>query len=187
MTPLIFERNHSWNQSEISSIFEVCLCLGETLVNLMISPDDVVSISSTFVLSPSKKSLASLTATITVRQSDFNAAVQKQKDSWQLGSDGVLGWLRYVSTKAQVGFWQIRRFLNISYDELIYGLYDELIWWDFWFPMISLYMAYIWWWDILCGVTMRTTWPLFWMFYFLTGFPSLKDAKRCLRKKIAFD
>lgn len=41
VTTLIFERNHSWNQTGISSIFEVCLCLGETLVNLMISPDEL--------------------------------------------------------------------------------------------------------------------------------------------------
>ena len=79
--------------------------------SIMVSPDELCH----FIRLPSfsvKKTLASLTATITVGQSDFNAAVQKQKDS--LGVMGVLGWLRYVSTKAQVGFWQMR-FLN-SYD-----------------------------------------------------------------------
>ena len=39
--------------------------------------------------------------------------------------------------KAQVGFRQIRK-LFISYDELMWLIYDD---------------------EIFCGVTMRTTWP----------------------------
>lgn len=105
-----------------------------------------------------KKALASLTATITVGQSDFNAAVQKQKDSWQLGSDGVLGWLRYVSTKSSGGI--------SANKEIVYFL-----WWA--------YVAYIWWWDFLWSYYENHV-ALVLDVLFFNGLPS---AKRCREKE----
>ena len=109
VTTLIFERNHSWNQTGISSIFEVCLCLGNNC-----QLDDFTRWCCVNFIR-----LRSFAGENIPDCHHHRAPVRFQRCSaeaeGQLGSDGVLGWLRYVSSKAQVGFWQIRNFF-ISYD-----------------------------------------------------------------------
>lgn len=75
----------------------------------------------------------------------------------QLGSDGVLGWLRYVSTEAQEGFWQMF-FFPFFYLWWAYMSYMARFFWSYYENHVTLVL------DVL----------------FFNGLPS---AKRCHEKE----